>query len=88
MVMNTGFKSQCLPTYRVLTHDQIKHIHCATLELLETVGVKVMHQEAVDMMAQAGCRIKPDNIIQIPNWLVEDCIRNAPSRITIYNRLG
>ncbi|MDX2446819.1 MAG: trimethylamine methyltransferase family protein, partial [Desulfobacterales bacterium] len=88
MVMNTGFKSQCLPTYRVLTQEQIKHIHCATLELLETIGVKVMHQEALDMMADAGCRIKPDNIVQIPNWLVEDCIRSAPSRITIYNRLG
>lgn len=88
MVMNTGFKSQCLPTYRVLTHDQIKNIHCATLELLETVGVKVMHTEAIDMLAAAGCRIKPDNIVQIPNFLVEDCIRSAPSRITIYNRLG
>ena len=31
MVMNTGFKSQCLPTYRVLTQEQIKHLHCATL---------------------------------------------------------
>ena len=88
MAMNTGFKSQCLPTYRVLTQDQIKHIHRATLELLETVGVKVMHPEAIAMMADAGCRIKPGNIVQIPNWLVEDCIRSAPSRITIYNRLG
>jgi len=88
MVMNTGFKSQCLPAYRVLTRDQIKHIHCATLELLETIGVKVMHPEALDMMADAGCRIKSDNVVQIPNWLVEDCIRSAPSRITIYNRLG
>jgi trimethylamine--corrinoid protein Co-methyltransferase len=88
MVMNTGFKSQCLPAYRVLSHDQIQHIHCATLELLETVGVKVLHSDAVDMMAQAGCRIKPGSIVQIPNWLVEDCIRSAPSRITIYNRLG
>ncbi len=88
MAMNTGFKSQCLPTYRVLTHDQIKNIHCATLELLETVGVKVMHKEAIDMLADAGCRVKPGNIVQIPNWLVEDCIRSAPSRITIYNRLG
>lgn len=88
MVMNTNFKSQCLPAYRVLTHDQIKNIHYATLELLETVGVKVMHKEAVDMMADAGCRIKSDNLVQIPNWLVEECIRSAPSRITIYNRLG
>ncbi|SMD12867.1 trimethylamine---corrinoid protein Co-methyltransferase [Desulfocicer vacuolatum DSM 3385] len=88
MVMNTGFKSQCLPTYRVLTQDQINTLHCATLELLETVGVKIMHEEAVQMMADAGCRVKKDNIVQIPNYLVEEAIISAPSRITIYNRLG
>ena len=86
--MNTGFKSQCMPTYRILTENQIKSLHCATLELLETIGVKVMHEEAIEMMADAGCRIKKDNIVQIPNYLVEACIRSAPSRITLYNRLG
>jgi trimethylamine--corrinoid protein Co-methyltransferase len=29
-----------------------------------------------------------EDVIQIPNWLVEECIRTAPSRITIYNREG
>ena len=86
--MNTGFKSQCVPQYRLLDESQIKRIHTATLELLETTGVKVLDEEAVDLLAGAGCRIKPDNIVQIPNWLVEQCIRSAPSRITIYDRLG
>jgi len=88
MVMHTGFKSQCVPTYRILTQDQINTLHYATLELLETIGVKVMDAEAVEMMADAGCRIKKDNIVQIPNYLVEECIRSAPSRITLYSRLG
>ena len=88
MVMNTGFKSQCLPTYRMLTQDQVQRFHYATLELLETVGVKVLHQDAIEMMSTAGCRIKSDNIVQIPNWLVEECIRSTPSRITIYDRQG
>lgn len=88
MVINTGFKSQCIPEYRILTPAQIERIHSATLELLETVGVKVMDPEAIEMLADAGCRIKADNLVQIPNWLVEECIRSAPSRITIYDRLG
>jgi trimethylamine--corrinoid protein Co-methyltransferase len=86
--MSLGFKSQCVPEYRVLDESQIKRIHCATLELLETVGVKVLHEDALDMLRDAGCRIKPNSLVQIPNWLVEECIRSAPSRITIYNRLG
>ena len=28
------------------------------------------------------------NIVQIPNWLVEDSIGSAPSRVTIYNQNG
>jgi trimethylamine--corrinoid protein Co-methyltransferase len=86
--MNSGFKSQCVPAYRILTEAQIERIHTATLELLETVGVKIMDPEARAMLRDSGCRLKPDNIVQIPNWLVEDSIRSAPSRITIYNRLG
>lgn len=86
--MKINFKSQCLPRYRMLTQDQIQRFHYATLELLETMGVKVMHREAREMMLDAGCRLKADNLVQIPNWLVDECIRSAPSRITIYNRLG
>ena len=86
--MHTGFKFQCVPTYRLLTPDQIKAIHTATLELLETIGVKVHHDEARQMLAGAGCRVKDDNLVLFPNWLVEDAIQSAPSRITIYDRLG
>ena len=86
--MNSGFKSQCVPEYRILKEHQIKRIHCSTLELLETLGVKVLDNDARDMLRDAGCRMKPDNIVQIPNWLVEESIRSAPSRITMYNRLG
>jgi trimethylamine--corrinoid protein Co-methyltransferase len=88
MTYNNGFKSQVIPAYRVLTEEQIKLLHAATLELLETVGVQVMHPEAVAMLNDAGCRVEKDNIVKIPNGLVEECIRSTPSRITIYDRLG
>jgi trimethylamine--corrinoid protein Co-methyltransferase len=88
MEMNPGFRSQCVPTYRVLSEEQVLKIHLATLELLDTVGVQVMHPEAVAMLHGAGCRVTKDNIVQIPNGLVETSIRSAPSSIFIYNRLG
>ena len=86
--MYSGFKSQCVPQYRLLTEDQIKRLHTATLELLETVGVKVQHDGALRMMADAGCSVQDNGIVRIPNWLVEEAIGSAPSRITVYNRLG
>ena len=86
--MNSGFRSQVVPSYRLLTEEQIREIHLASLDILETVGVRVNHDEAVQMLRAAGCRVKPGNIVQIPGWLVDECIRSAPSRITIYNRRG
>ena len=86
--MIAGHKSQCVPNYHLLTTEQIKSFHGATLELLETEGVDVLHDEARQMLADAGCRLKGDHRVQIPNWLVEDAIQSAPSRIVIYDRLG
>jgi trimethylamine--corrinoid protein Co-methyltransferase len=86
--MNSGFKTQCVPGYRLLTEDQILEIHRASLEVLEKVGVRLLHDEAVKLLRDAGCRVEGDNIVKIPNWLVEECLRSAPSRITIYNRKG
>ncbi len=86
--MISGFKSRCVPTYHLLTPGQIKSIHTATLELLETVGVDIHHDEARQMLADAGCRLTEKYRVQIPNCLVETAIQSAPSRITIYDRLG
>ena len=86
--MISGFKSECVPTYHLLTPEQIKSIHTATLELLETVGVDVHHDEARQLLADSGCRLTGDHRVRIPNWLVEAAIQSAPSRVTIYDRLG
>jgi trimethylamine--corrinoid protein Co-methyltransferase len=86
--MNSGFKTECKPNYRLLTRNQIQEIHRASLEVLETVGVRVLHQEAVQLLKDAGCRIKADTIVHMPNWLVEEAIASLPSRITVYNRNG
>jgi len=85
--MNSGFRSQCVPSYRLLTEDQIKEIHRASLEILETVGVRVLDEEGVELLRRSGCRVKDDRVL-IPNWLVEECIRSAPSRVTMYDRTG
>lgn len=86
--MASGFKSQCVPTYRVLTEDQIKEIHLATLEVLEKVGVRILDEEGFQLLKKAGCQEKSGNILQIPRGLVEESIHSAPSFIQIYNRKG
>jgi len=86
--MNSGFRSQCVPRYRILTEEQIREIHLATLNILETMGVRVLDDEALSLLKDAGCSLKNENIVRIPNWLVEESILSVPSRITLYNRKG
>ena len=86
--MNSGFQSAVVPSYRLLTAEQIQEIHLASLDLLESVGVRVLCEEGLQVLRDAGCQISGENIARIPGWLVEECIRSAPSRITIYNRKG
>ena len=86
--MNSGFKTQCMPSYRLLTEEQIKEIHRASLEVLETVGVQVCHEEGVQLLRDAGCLVGDDAVVRIPNWLVEEAIGSTPSRVTMYNREG
>jgi len=86
--MNIEFESKCTPSYRFLTEEQINRFHKSTLELLGTIGVKVMHPEALDMLDRAGCQVKNDQIVLIPSQLIEDAIRSAPSRIVMYDRMG
>ncbi len=86
--MDSGFKTQCVPNFSILTKDQIKEIHLSTLRVLETTGIRVMDEEALEMLSGAGCRIKNNQVVQFPGWLVEECIRSAPSLVSVYNRKG
>ncbi len=83
-----GFRSRGVPQYSLLTPSQVKELHLSTLEILETVGVKVMHDEALGLLRDAGCNVDRESIVQIPNRLVMEAVQNAPSRVTIYNRNG
>ncbi len=75
------------PSFRLLSDEKLERIHEATVEILETIGVRMLREEAIEMMADAGCPVEGD-IVKIPRRLVEDTIATAPKKITIYNREG
>ena len=77
--MQTGFRSQSISNYRSLTEDQIKHIHRASLTILETVGIRVENEAGRRLLMAAGCRSNDENNVLIPGDLVEQCIRSAPA---------
>ncbi|MGD9180890.1 MAG: trimethylamine methyltransferase family protein [Desulfobacterales bacterium] len=75
------------PKLQVINDDQIRHIHVATLEVLERTGVKMTHPRGLELLDGAGARVAGDRV-RIPAWMVEDAIRKAPSRVVLGNRNG
>ena len=75
------------PKLRVLSEEQIKEIHWASLEVLERTGLQVKHPKILEALSGAGCRIVGDRV-RIPAFLVEECLRKAPKRLVMGRRDG
>lgn len=73
----------------LLTREQIDEIHDASLELLETVGVKVDHTDVFERLRAAGAESDADGVtVRFPRTLVAQCIESAPRNIRLADRRG
>ena len=71
----------------ILTDDELEDIHLGTLELLEKTGIFIENKEALDLFQEAGAYVnRKTNTVRIPPHLVEESIKSAPSRVTLYGR--
>ena len=75
-------------SFRLLTDEQIREIHQATLTVLEETGVIIDHPKAQDILSGAGCKVIKKDRVVFPALVVEEAIQKAPQSITIYSRHG
>ena len=74
---------------RAFTQEQLKAIHHGVLYILEKVGLKVQSDMAAELFVKAGAKVIDENNfskVNLPQWLVEDCISSAPKRFVYYGR--
>lgn len=71
-----------------ITEQQQNRMKDACLEILERTGVRLYHQEAIEILNKSGVKIEDGNLARIPPAMVEKAIAAAPREITLYNRLG
>lgn len=83
----SNYDEQVTPRLKWVTDRQLEQIHYASLEVLERTGIVVQHPLALSLLKEAGCKTK-DTRAWIPGWLVEECLRLAPKRVVVANRLG
>jgi trimethylamine---corrinoid protein Co-methyltransferase len=67
-----------------LTQDEVQLIHTATLDILESVGVKFPSKKALKILKANGCRVDDGSmIVQFPGDIVERYLLKAPAVYTL-----
>jgi trimethylamine--corrinoid protein Co-methyltransferase len=72
---------------QVLSDDDVKRIHFATLDVLNDVGIRLSHREALELWADHGARVDFDReIVRIPEHVLMKALSSAPTRVTLYGK--
>lgn len=86
-MVQSSVAAQKSPLFSVLSQDQVHEIHIASLEVLEKTGCRILWDEAVVLLKEAGAKVEQD-IVKIPQHVVEECVRLAPKGFVLYDREG
>jgi trimethylamine--corrinoid protein Co-methyltransferase len=70
----------------MLSEEQCKTIHRASLEILRRTGVRVFHDGALSLLRESGAVISDDNLVRFAPGLVEWALGQTPSRIALCRR--
>lgn len=74
-------------SFSVLSKDDLETIHWATLDVLETTGIKIRSEKCLAILEEAGCTIDHENhLALIPSHLVEEALRKKSRTIRLFAR--
>jgi trimethylamine--corrinoid protein Co-methyltransferase len=73
--------------FDTLTPAQMRDIHSKSCRILEELGMVVHHEGALQLLKDAGAYVEGEKVF-IPASIVENAIKTAPSRLTLYDRDG
>jgi len=70
-----------------LTKDDLEQIHAATLDVLQSTGIYVDHDEALSILEKGGCWVnKKTKVVRFPRHLVNEAMVQCPSHILLAGR--
>ncbi len=71
----------------ILSDSEIQNIKDASLAILRDTGVMVHHTEILQLLGRAGAKVDTNNnIVRLPENLVEDCIGRAGKKYILHGR--
>ncbi|MCP5054978.1 MAG: trimethylamine--corrinoid methyltransferase, partial [bacterium] len=71
--------------FELLTNEQVEQVHETSLHILEQIGLDFGYSPALDILKKGGARVDGQRVF-FPARVVEEQIKKAPSRFTLYAR--
>jgi trimethylamine---corrinoid protein Co-methyltransferase len=69
------------------SHDELEQIHAATLDVMQSTGLLVACDEALDILEKGGCWVnKKTQVVKFPRHLVNQALSMCPSHILLAGR--
>lgn len=82
-----GPRARAHATVPLLDEDSIERIHSATLTLLGTTGLRVLHNKARSIMHDFGADVDDaSQMVRFEPELIESCLKSIPEQFTLHAR--
>ena len=73
------------PQFQIVSAEQVEAIHSASLDVLATIGMEILHEPSRALLAAEGCRIEGEKVFLDPA-MVEEKVALAPAEVTLHAR--
>lgn len=87
MGKDNKLKGSSLPKLNILSSNDLGKIIESAFQVLEHVGHRVPHNEALELFKKAGCKVE-NEVVYIPAKLIENSLNSIPKAVSLYNRNG
>lgn len=75
--------------FNILSEKEVEEVYSTALQILETVGIRIMSQEALALLEKAEAKVDFESRLAfIPATLIEKAIESAPRKTVLYSRNG
>ena len=72
--------------YRPLAQRDVERVHAAALDVLENIGLAQPIASCVELVTEAGGRLRDDGRLLFPRALVEDTVASAARNIVLHGQ--
>jgi len=71
----------------ILSPEEVKRLHTASLDIIESTGVRFPSKRALDIWETNGARVdRNTSIVKVPGQIIEDAIKLAPAKYDLAAR--